>query len=135
MPVKDANERAKMITTCLSIEKMNVQDIISITSGRIVCGEDKLNREVHYAFASDLMSDVLTLKEENVLLITGLASIQTIRTAEIADIHTIVFVRNKKATKEVIDLANQAGIVLIECPSSMFRTAGLLYKTGLNPVY
>jgi hypothetical protein len=50
------------------------------------------------AFASDLMSDVLTLKNDNLVLITGLATLQTIRTAEMADINCIIFVRNKKVS-------------------------------------
>ncbi len=87
------------------------------------------------AFASDLMSDVLTLRNDNVVLLTGLATMQTIRTAEMADINCIIFVRNKKVSQEMVELANESGIDLIECRYSMFRTSGLLYQAGLKPVY
>jgi hypothetical protein len=48
---------------------------------------------VQCAFASDLMSDVLTLDCNGVLLVTGLCNMQTIRTAEMADVSCILFVR------------------------------------------
>jgi serine kinase of HPr protein (carbohydrate metabolism regulator) len=81
------------------------------------------------------MSDVLTLKNDNVVLITGLATLQTIRTAEMADINCIIFARNKKVTPEMAELARESGIDIIECKYSMFRTSGLLFQSGLNPVY
>ncbi len=76
---------------------MKVNDIVKTLDAHIVCGEDRQDYAIHVAFASDLMSDVLTLKNDHVLLITGLANMQTIRTAEMSDINCIVFARNKKA--------------------------------------
>jgi hypothetical protein len=81
------------------------------------------------------MSDVLTLNENSVLLITGLANMQTIRTAEMADIGYILFVRNKKPSKEMVELAKREGITMVSCRKSMFLTCGLLFKAGLEPVY
>jgi len=100
-----------------------------------VCGGDKTELMVERAFSSDLMSDVLTLDTEGLLLITGLANIQTIRTAEMADIHYILFVRNKKVTPEMAELAGENHMVLLATPFSLFKTSGILYKHGLKPVY
>ncbi|HPS14001.1 MAG TPA: hypothetical protein PLB87_12035, partial [Prolixibacteraceae bacterium] len=82
-----------------------------------------------------VIGDVLTLETERMLLITGMANLQTIRTAEMADIHWILLVRNKKATQEMLKLANELGIVMIETAMSSFRTCGILYNAGLKPVY
>ncbi|MGM0409109.1 MAG: hypothetical protein ACQERU_14100, partial [Bacteroidota bacterium] len=81
------------------------------------------------------MSDVLTLDTDNILLITGLANLQAIRTAEMSDISCIIFARNKKITQDMIDLAAENNMVLIECACSVFKTAGELYKAGINPVF
>ncbi len=88
-----------------------------------------------WLFASDLMSDVLTQSNDHVLLITGLANMQTIRTAEMSDINCVVFARNKKATPEMIELAKESDIVLIACRYSLFRTCGLLYQAGVKPIF
>jgi hypothetical protein len=114
---------------------MKLQNILEVLDGQVVCGKERLNEEVDVGFASDLLSDVLTLQTNNLVLLTGLANLQTIRTAEMADIHYIVLVRKKKATPEIIELAVENNQVIIECPYSMFRSAGLLFKAGLKAVY
>jgi len=114
---------------------MKVKDIVKILDARIVCGEGRQDYAIDVAFASDLMSDVLTLKNDHVLLITGLANLQTIRTAEMSDINCIVFARNKKASPEMVALAGENDIILIECRYSVFRTSGLLYQAGVKPIY
>ncbi len=114
---------------------MKVEDIARVLDAPIVCGEDQMQYAIEVAFASDLMSDVLTLKHDHVLLITGLANTQTIRTAEMSDIKCIVFARNKKATPEMIQMAKENEIMIIECRYSVFKTCGLLYQEGVKPVY
>ena len=114
---------------------MKVSDIVRILDGRLVCGDNRSDYTIDVAFASDLMSDVLTLVNDNVLLITGLANLQTIRTAEMSDINCIVFARNKKVSQEMVSLAEESGISLIECRYSVFRTCGLLYQAGVKPVF
>lgn len=114
---------------------MKLQDILEILNGQVVCGKEHLHEEVDTGFASDLLSDVLTLQTSNLVLLTGLANVQTIRTAEMADIHYIVLVRNKKATPEILELARENNQVIIECNFSMFKSAGLLFNAGLKAVY
>jgi hypothetical protein len=114
---------------------MKLKDITEVIDGLLICGESRLVEDYSAAFASDLMSDVLTLQSANFLLITGLVNIQTIRTAEMADINCIILVRKKKALPELLELARQNNITIIECPYSMFKTCGLLFKAGLKAVY
>ena len=114
---------------------MKIKKIVELLKGKIVCGDDKADIELQNGFASDLMSDVLTIGTDNLLLITGLANLQTIRTTEMLDIPFIVFVRGKKATDEMLKLANENEMVLIECNYSMFKVCGILYEVGIKPVY
>jgi hypothetical protein len=113
---------------------MNLQELVKTIDGNIVAKNGKVH-EYDMAFASDLMSDVLTLNNDNMVLITGLATLQTIRTAEMADINCIIFARNKKVSPEMIRLAEEVGVELVECRYSMFKTSGLLFQAGLKPVY
>ncbi len=114
---------------------MKISEVVNIIEGKVICGDAMLNLEVKKGFASDLMSDVLTLDMDGVLLITGLANLQAIRTAEMSDISCIVFARKKKVTEEMKILAKENNIVLIECSGSVFRTAGKLYAAGIKPVF
>jgi hypothetical protein len=52
-----------------------------------------------------------------------------------SDISKIIFARKKKATDEMIRLAAENDMILIECDYSMFKTSGILFQSGLKPVY
>ncbi|MCX6305470.1 MAG: DRTGG domain-containing protein [Bacteroidetes bacterium] len=114
---------------------MKILDIVDLIKGTVVSGSDNLEKTVDMAFASDLMSDVLTVKTDNLLLLTGLVNIQAIRTAEMADISCVVFVRNKKVTEEMIRIARENKITIIQSPYSMFKVSGILFSAGIKPVF
>jgi hypothetical protein len=114
---------------------MTIKEISGIIDGKIICCEDKCAASIEYAFASDLMSDVLTIEKENLVLITGLANLQTIRTAEMSDISCIIFARDKKIGEEIISLAKENKMILIESPHSLFHISGELYKAGIKSIY
>ncbi|MBS2100162.1 hypothetical protein [Carboxylicivirga linearis] len=114
---------------------MKIKEIAEIIDAKIVCGESDIDKEICCGFASDLMSDVLTLDSEQLVLITGLANMQVIRTAEMADVNCIVFVRDKHVTEQMIEVAKENDMVLVECKYSMFNAIGKLFQAGLNPVY
>jgi predicted transcriptional regulator len=114
---------------------MNVKEISDILNTVYYGDDNMLYHEVEYAFASDLMSDVLTVKANNLLLITGLVNIQSIRTAEMSDISCIIYVRGKKISEDIKQLAKENGIILLECKYSMFKTCGILFQNGIKPIY
>ncbi len=114
---------------------MKIDKIAQLLDAKILCGHHRISDDIQNAFSSDLMSDVLTLDAENILLITGLANVQIIRTAEVAEIHYLIIVRNKKISQDIIKLGMELNMVLIESPFSMFKASGILYKHGINPLY
>jgi serine kinase of HPr protein (carbohydrate metabolism regulator) len=114
---------------------MKVRDLFDKINLRVVAGEHLLDTEVEYAFASDLMSDVLTLEKNGILLITGLSNTQALRTAEMSDISVLIIARNKKSSEEMRAIAVENDLVLLESSWSMFRISGELYKNGIKPVY
>ncbi len=114
---------------------IKLKDIVSLLDAKVVTNGFNPDTIVSRGFSSDLMSDVLTLQTDNLLLITGLSNIQTIRSAEMADINAIMIVRNKKITDDMIALANENDITLLQCKYSLFKATGMLYSGGLEPVY
>lgn len=114
---------------------MTPDDIIKLLDAKCLCGKQHLGRTIKHAFAADLMSDVLRLNTDDMLLITGMTNVQVIRTAEMSDIPFILFVRGKSVNDEMLELAKESGILLLQCRQSMFRVCGELYKAGLPPVY
>lgn len=113
---------------------MTIREIANLLNATVCIGENRMDEEVEKAFASDLMSDVLTLKETP-MLVTGLCNIQTIRTCDMASLDIIVVVRNKKVTEDMIELAEDDDMVILSSPYSMFKACGLLYEAGIKPLY
>ncbi|MDR2414603.1 MAG: hypothetical protein LBD64_06420 [Odoribacteraceae bacterium] len=114
---------------------MTLEEIIRHLDAEVILCQHAPEKEVKHAFAADLMSDVLRLDTNEVMLITGLAHPQVIRTAEMADISTILFVRDKTVTPGMIALARESGVTLLRCGQSMFQACGTLHAAGLQPVF
>ncbi|WBW95753.1 hypothetical protein [Oceanirhabdus sp. W0125-5] len=85
-------------------------------------------------FACDLMSDVLALVDEDVILVTGLINIQTIRTAEMKDIKCVIFVRGKEPANDVVKLARDKEIILLKTTLTLFESCGTLYNAGMKGI-
>ena len=113
---------------------MNIQSIADLVNGEIATNTNN-SQEIISGLTSDLMSDILTLETDNAILITGLNNMQTIRTAEMSDIQCVLIARDNKVSPEMIKLANQNNITVIESPFTVFRVSGLLFSNGINPIY
>ncbi|WP_343207898.1 DRTGG domain-containing protein [Anaerolentibacter hominis] len=111
---------------------MTVGDIKEILGASLICGEEYLNKEVHTACGSDMMSDVLAYVKDQSVLLSGLCNPQVIRTAEMMDIVCIVFVRGKNPDDGMVDLAKDGGIALMTTQHRMFTACGMLYEKGLR---
>lgn len=113
---------------------MHLNVIRELVNAEILAYENGLNMDIKSAFGSDLMSDVLAYVEENTLLITGLTNQQVIRTAEMLDLKAILFVRGKKPSQDVIELAEEKKIILLSTRETLFTISGILYGNGLRGI-
>lgn len=111
---------------------MTIRKLIPVLDARVLCGDDKLDQEVKTACGSDLMSDVLAFVKDQSVLLTGLTNPQVVRTAEMMDMHCIIFVRGKEIDDTVLELAQEKGITVLKTPYRMFTACGLLYTNGLS---
>jgi predicted transcriptional regulator len=110
---------------------MKIREIVKILDCKVLVGEDYLDNEVNAGCGCDLMSDVLAFIETNSILLTGLNNIQAIRTAEIAEIKAICFVRGKHPSEEMKKLAEVKEIILLSTTLPLFVACGKLYMKGL----
>ncbi len=111
---------------------MKIRTIVELLDAKVLCGEKNIDGEVHSACGCDMMSDVLAFVKEQAVLITGLCNPQVVRTAEMMDMRCIVFVRGKIPPREVIALAEDAGIVVLASNERMYSACGKLYENGLS---
>ena len=86
---------------------------------------------INAACGADLMSDALAFGENKGLLLTGLNNPQSIRTAEMMDIHCVMLVRGKEPDEALVALANEKDIVVMKTDFSMYTACGRLFEAGL----
>ena len=111
---------------------MKISKIKELLNADVLCGEELLDKEVNSACGSDMMSDVLAFVKEQAVLITGLCNPQVVRTAEMMDMHCIVFVRGKRPDLAMIELAEDRDMVMLCTKMEMFTACGKLYSQGLR---
>lgn len=111
---------------------MKIKTLTELLDAEIICGAEHLERDVQSACGSDMMSDVLAYVKNQAVLLTGLVNSQVIRTAEMMDMICIVFVRSKRPTPEMIEIANECGMVMLCTEKRMYDACGILYSNGLG---
>jgi len=111
---------------------MTVAEAVKLLEGQFFSGEDKAELEIASACGADLMSDVIAFVKDRVVLLTGLVNPQVIRTAILLDIHAVIFVRGKAPSRDMIEMAEEAEIILGGTKLPMFLACGKLYEAGLR---
>jgi len=121
---------------------MKLSEIISKYECTVYTPDLLTNKDINYGFCADLMSDALmilnSVKDQRILkesiLITGLVTNQSIRTAEMLDVEVVLLVRGKIPSLKVIDLAIESKVILIGTKLTMFNTSGMLYADGIKGI-
>ena len=111
---------------------MKISEIRDLLCAQVLTEDAPLDGEVTSACCSDMMSDVLAYVKDQGVLITGLVNPQVIRTANMMDMHCVVFVRSKNPTEEMLELAKECGIVVMRSSLRAYVACGGLWQAGLT---
>jgi predicted transcriptional regulator len=113
---------------------VRLQRIVDLLDCEVLLGRERLaDVDIRACFAADLMSDVLRFSHSGALLITGLTSVQSIHTADVADLAAILFISGKRPGPEIVDVARTKGIPVLITRHSMFDACGMLFSAHLAP--
>ena len=110
---------------------MTLEEVKEILDAQVIIAPQAPNLELKMACGCDLMSDVLAFTKEDSLLLTGLTNLQVVRTAEMANVRALVFVRGKEPDREAIALAMSKNIPVLVTDLPMYEACGRLYQRGL----
>ncbi len=101
---------------------LSLYDIIENLPAHVVYGSSNYqNIMVEDIIAGDLMSDILVSCEAPYLLVTSLASSQTVRTADIVGAKAVLLVNDKLPAPEMKELAEKSDITLLATPLPMYE--------------
>jgi len=111
---------------------MKIFEIRDILKAEVLAGDSNLDRVVVGGGGADLMEDVLAAVAKGSALLTGLTTEQVIRTARIAEVAAVVFVRGKRPDARVIEMAKSFDLPVLLTRYSLFVACGRLYMNGLR---
>uniref|UniRef100_A0A7C4RUM5 DRTGG domain-containing protein n=1 Tax=Desulfatirhabdium butyrativorans TaxID=340467 RepID=A0A7C4RUM5_9BACT len=111
---------------------MKIFEIRDILKAEVLAGDSNLDRVVVGGGGADLMEDVLAAVAKGSALLTGLTTEQVIRTARIAGVAAVVFVRGKRPDARVIEMAKSFDLPVLLTRYSLFVACGRLYMNGLR---
>lgn len=112
------------MTLAAALEVLKAESLVAVTEGDVLLSG---------CFAADLMSDVLAFARPDSLLLTGLVTDQTIRTAAIRHLLAVVVIEGKEVGSDMIEAARDEGIPVYRTQLSKYEACGLLLKAGLRP--
>ncbi len=111
---------------------MKLDEVATVLGCELLGDGGDAEVDVEAVVASDGMSEILAFHCPHALMLTGLTNIQSVRTAVVADVHAIVYVRGKRPPERVLQLAQESGIPVLTTGLGMFDCCGLLYQAGLK---
>lgn len=111
---------------------MKLSRVRELLDAIVLSGESHLDEEVYSGFGCDLMSDVLCFAREDAVLLTGLVNIHVLNTVDMANMNSIIFVRNKVPSDEIIAKARERNLLVMSTKYILFESCGLLYQHGLK---
>lgn len=99
---------------------MEIKTIRDALEASVIEGGDMLGTAIEYVYASDLMSDVLAFGRPNSILLTGLASRQSVISAHMAEFKGVVFIRGKRPKDGIDKFARENRLVLLSTELDMY---------------
>lgn len=91
---------------------MTFNEVVATLQAEILVHGNGAKQKIGHVVASDLMSDVLLVDQDNILLLTSLASDQVLRTAQIIGAAGVVIVNGKPLPSSMVGVALEFGMAL-----------------------
>lgn len=94
---------------------MTILEVSEALKADVLVKGEGFGKPIRHVVASDLMSDVLLVDEEDMLLLTSLASDQVLRTAQIVGAVGVIVVNGKPLPSSMVNVANDLRMTLATC--------------------
>jgi predicted transcriptional regulator len=108
---------------------VKLSDAIKAIDGELLYGVDGHEGcAVDFIVASDLMSDVLVVDQDNLMLVTSLVARQSLKTAHLVGASALVIVNGKTLQDDLLELAEELELSVIRSPLSKFQCCVRLGK-------
>jgi len=107
---------------------MTILEVAEVLKAEVLVKGEGCLKTIRHVAASDLMSDVLMVDEEDMLLLTSLASDQVLRTAQIVGAVGVVVVNGKPLPSSMVNVAHDLRMTLATCRLAKYEACIAVYE-------
>lgn len=106
---------------------MKVKELLERLRLEVIAGSNGLDREITWAYMSDLLSDVMGNSRDGNLWITMQTHINVVAVATLKDHSAVVMVSGNRPPDDVIAKADEEGMPLLCTAEPAFDIAGKIF--------
>ncbi|HNW30536.1 MAG TPA: DRTGG domain-containing protein [Spirochaetota bacterium] len=111
---------------------MKLKELIQKLNLELTTSSTALDAEVENAYASDILSDVMSHAKEGSVWITLQTHRNTVSVAELKSFAGVILVGGRRPDDETLKKANEENIPIFSTKLSSFEIAGKLYELGIR---
>lgn len=110
------------------MKAVNISQLAEDLNFECLSGKQHLYKVINSAYVSDLLSDVIGKAKPDMLWITSQVHKNIIAVAMLNDLGAIVLVNERVVEKEVLEAAEEEGVVVLTSGMPAFETSGIIYN-------
>lgn len=110
------------------MEKKNLKKLIEDLGFTCAASSNLLDKNIKSAYVSDLLSDVMGKAQPQMLWITSQIHKNIVAVASLIDLSAIVIVNERKPDEDMLQLAEEEGVVILLSSRPAFETVGMVYN-------
>ncbi len=111
---------------------MKVKELIQKLNLELTSSSTALEAEVQHAYASDILSDVMSNAKDGSVWVTLQTHRNTVSVAELKSFAGIILVGGRRPDDETLKKANEENIPILSTKLSTFEIVGKLYELGIR---
>lgn len=106
--------------------------VVDAMNLKVICGKEKLNRQICGGYASDLLSDVMAHAKPHDVWITLQVHPNIVAVAVLKEIAGVIMVNAREPDTETMKKAEAEGIPLLTSTLPAYELIGRLYELGIH---
>lgn len=110
---------------------MNLKDLAALPGFKLLTEKEVSDKQISKCYICDMLSHVISQIGKNTVWVTVQNNINIIAVAVLAQVPCIIVPENICVNQDVIERAEEEGVVLFSTDKTAYETAAVLLKNGL----
>ena len=111
---------------------VNLKTIAEVIKGRVVCGSELLDRDIHHVYCGDLLSDVMSNAQKGSLWVTIQGHQNIIAVAVLKELSGIVLSNGQKPDDITLEKAQAELMPIIVTEYDSYIVCGKIFSLGVG---